>query len=84
MNKITHNWAEHIVFAAENTHFPLTLAEVSRSQVSATLGLQALDMGLMACHACLAGGVVVVVWFCRGLHRRGRSCLVGPQVLTRS
>ena len=31
MNKITHNWAEHIVFAAENTHFPLTLAEVQET-----------------------------------------------------
>ena len=31
MNKITHNWAEHIAFAAENTHFPLTLAEVQET-----------------------------------------------------
>ncbi len=28
MNKITHNWAEHIAFAAEHTHFPLSVAEL--------------------------------------------------------
>jgi alditol oxidase len=28
MNKITHNWAEHVAFAAEHSHFPLTVPEV--------------------------------------------------------
>jgi xylitol oxidase len=28
MNKISHNWAEHVAFAAEHTHFPRDLAEV--------------------------------------------------------
>ena len=28
MNKITHNWAEHVAFAAEAVHFPTSLAEV--------------------------------------------------------
>jgi xylitol oxidase len=28
MNKITHNWAEHIAFAAEHIHLPATVAEV--------------------------------------------------------
>lgn len=30
MNKITHNWAEHVAFAAETVHFPATVAEVQR------------------------------------------------------
>jgi alditol oxidase len=28
MNKITHNWAEHVAFGHEHTHFPTNLAEV--------------------------------------------------------
>ncbi|MEO7222000.1 MAG: FAD-binding protein [Devosia sp.] len=28
MNKISHNWAEHVAFGHEHTHFPTTLAEV--------------------------------------------------------
>ncbi len=31
MNRITHNWAEHIAFAAEHTHFPLTIAELQET-----------------------------------------------------
>ena len=36
MNKITHNWAEHIAFAAADTHFPRTLAEVQDTVRTAT------------------------------------------------
>ena len=36
MNKITHNWAEHIAFAAADTHFPRTVAEVQDTVRAAT------------------------------------------------
>ena len=36
MNRITHNWAEHIAFAAERTHFPLTVAELHETVRAAT------------------------------------------------
>jgi alditol oxidase len=36
MNKITHNWAEHIAFGHEVTHFPASLAEVQDTVRAAT------------------------------------------------
>ena len=35
MNKITHNWAEHVAFGHEVTHFPKSLAEVQDTVRSA-------------------------------------------------
>lgn len=36
MNRITHNWAEHIAFAAAHTHFPRTVAELQDTVRTAT------------------------------------------------
>src|SRR3569833_1153109 len=36
MNKITHNWAEHVAFGHEVTHFPARLAEVQDTVRAAT------------------------------------------------
>ena len=36
MNKITHNWAEHVAFGHEVTHFPASLAEVQDTVRAAT------------------------------------------------
>ena len=36
MNKITHNWAEHVAFGHEVTHFPASLTEVQDTVRAAT------------------------------------------------